>query len=33
MHPSRFGTPVGVVMKVVLPNGEELGRGGNGGID
>jgi len=29
MHPSKFGTPVGVVMKVLLPNGEELGRGGN----
>ena len=33
MHPSKFGSPVGVVMKVVLANGEELGRGGNGGID
>ena len=31
MHPSKAGTPVGVVMKVVVSSGKELGRGN--GID
>ena len=30
LHPSKAGTPVGVVVKVRLPTGEELGRAGNG---
>jgi hypothetical protein len=32
LHPSRAGTPVGVIQDLTLPNGKVLSRGGQAGL-